>query len=86
VTTISGTGFAPNLPVDIALIGSSEKATATADAKGAFDVPLVLFPRGSVGPRTVTAQTTGKSPTISAEGPFLIALGSVDSPELGIRH
>jgi hypothetical protein len=86
VVIVEGTGFAPNLQVDVRLKGSIETATVTTDANGAFDVGLVLFTGTIQGPHFVTAHTHGESPTIAAKGPLLITLGSVDVPELITRH
>jgi hypothetical protein len=84
---ISGTGFAPNRQVDVALQGSPlDRVTVVADAHGAFNVGLVLFAGTPQGPRIVTAHTHDVSSTISAQGPLLISLGSVDLPTLVTRH
>ncbi len=86
VTIISGTGFAPHRRVDVTLKGSNQSVTVIANGKGKFEVPLVLFRHVSPGPREIRAHTHGKSPTISADGPLLVQLGSVDVFDLVTRH
>jgi hypothetical protein len=86
VTIVNGTGFAPNLQVDVALKGSLERATVITDAQGKFEVGLVLFTGTVQGPHFVTGHTHGASATISGKGPLLITLGSVNIPQLVTRH
>jgi hypothetical protein len=86
VTIVQGAGFAPNLQVDVALKGSTERATVVTDAQGKFEVGLVLFTGTVQGPHFVTGHTHGESATISAKGPLLITLGSVNIPQLVTRH
>lgn len=86
VTTIFGTGFAPGQLVDVALKGLAEQATVLADNKGEFEVTVVIFRNTPEGPQTVTGHTQGASPSIGAEGPLLIAHGTVDDLGLVTRH
>jgi hypothetical protein len=86
VTSISGTGFAPNKPVTIVLKGGAESATATADSHGAFEVTLVVFRNTPMGPRDVVAHTDGADKSITGTGPLLVSVGSVDLLQLVSRH
>ena len=92
VTTVTGKGFAPGLTVDVGFAVGAESATGLAKSDGTFTVQLVIFPNRQQGPRTITARSDGTDagivvdPSVSAEGQLLIALGSVDSPQLGKRH
>ena len=47
---------------------------------------MVIFKQSTPGPREVSAHTHGKSPTISADGPLLLQLGSIDVLQLVTRH
>jgi hypothetical protein len=86
VTLISGTGFAPHRQVDIGLKGFGEHAQVKTDGHGEFEVGLVIFRNTPEGPQTVTAQTHNASKTIAADGPLLLAVGSVDDLQLITRH
>ncbi|MDT4926260.1 MAG: hypothetical protein QOG01_3973 [Pseudonocardiales bacterium] len=86
VVTLTGTGFAPNRVVDIGIKTQGESAHVKTDALGAFTVGLVLFPSNSTGPRIITAHSNGTGASISANGPLLVVLGSLDSPRLVMRH
>lgn len=86
VTMISGAGFAPHRMVDIGLKGFGEHAEVRANGHGEFEVGMVIFRNTPEGPQLVTAQTRGKSKTISATGPLLLAVGSVDILDLVTRH
>jgi Tol biopolymer transport system component len=85
-TTIIGSGFAPHRKVDIGLQGFGEHAVIKADGHGAFQVGLVIFRNTPEGPQTVTAHTHAVSKSISASGPLLLAVGSVDILQLVTRH
>jgi hypothetical protein len=86
VVTVTGTGFAPNRVVDIGIKMQAESAHVKTNAAGAFTTGLVLFPSNSTGPRIITAHSHGTGASISANGPLLVVLGSLDSPRLVIRH
>ncbi|HEV7203746.1 MAG TPA: choice-of-anchor D domain-containing protein [Jatrophihabitans sp.] len=86
VVTVSGVGFAPNTTVSLAFTTSVEQADAKVDAKGAFAAPLVIFSNSDEGPRTIRATTLLADPSIAATTPLLVALGTLESPTLVIRH
>lgn len=79
VVTVTGTGFAPNLPVTISIPGSTELVPAVADPTGTFSQGVLILPKSPIGSRPVTATIDGT--TLKAERPLLIVTPSVSPGE-----
>ena len=75
VVTVTGSGFAPNHPVTITIIGSVELTRVTTDVAGGFSHGLLILPKSPIGTRPVTATIDGT--TLSAQRPLLIVTPSV---------
>lgn len=72
VAMARGTGFPPG-PVSLAWVQGVGTFTATADATGAFETQVLVFPRDRLGPRLLVA-TSG---TVNASAPFLVVPSTV---------
>lgn len=59
VTLVTGQGFPPGAAVTVRLMDSPESVQATASNTGSFGIPLLVFPRGEPGLRTVEAGAVG---------------------------
>ena len=81
--TVTGTGFAPNLPVTITLTGSIEKATAKAGAAGDFTAVLLVLPKSAIGNRPVVATIDGTG--LTAQKPLLIVTPTVTPSDFVVR-
>ena len=71
VALAKGTGFPPG-PVSLAWVQGIGTFTATADATGAFETSVLVFPRDRLGPRLLVA-----SGTVNASAPFLVVPSTV---------
>lgn len=85
VTTVSGTGFPADTAVSVRYLESVEIAAAVTSNEGTFSVPLLVFPKASIGQRTVVATVDGVLPEISAKGPLLVVYPSMSPPEFLTR-
>ncbi|MGX7829332.1 choice-of-anchor D domain-containing protein [Actinokineospora sp. 24-640] len=85
VTNVSGAGFPADTAVRVRYLESVEIATAVTSNEGAFSVPLLVFPKASIGQRTVVATVDGVLPEISAKGPLLVVYPSMSPPEFLTR-
>ncbi len=84
VITVTGTGFAPNQPITLAVPGGVTTTPATTDGTGTFRGALLILPRGSSTSRLVTASVTA-FPTIKAERPVLIVTPTVSPADFVVR-
>lgn len=83
VVTVSGTGFAPNLPVTITLADSVEKVRATASPTGDFTVGLLVLPKSQIGNRPVVATIEGTA--LNAQKPLLVVTPTVTPSDFVVR-
>ncbi|GAA2807248.1 TolB-like translocation protein [Crossiella cryophila] len=86
VITLTGHGFPPGAPVTITLAGGPERTTAVPGPDGTFRAPLLIFPSGRPGLRTLSAISTAGSPPVRAERPLLVQPGSLTPPDLVTRR
>jgi hypothetical protein len=77
VITVTGTGYAPNHPVDIGFDGQRQLTVSTRP-DGTFRAQLVVLPNGPQGPRSLTASSAGLDASIADDYPILVVLGSTD--------
>jgi hypothetical protein len=84
VITVTGTGFAPNQAITLAVPGGVTTIPATTDATGTFRGALLILPKGSSTARLVTAAVT-TFPTIRAERPVLIVTPTVSPADFVVR-
>jgi hypothetical protein len=78
ITTVSGTGFAPNHAVVLAVPGLGDY-TATAGADGSFAQTIMVFLHAAQGGRTLAATLPGT--TVQATAPFLVVQGTFQAPD-----
>ncbi|CRK58373.1 hypothetical protein [Alloactinosynnema sp. L-07] len=81
VSTATGIGFPPGRTVTLGFTTAVGGATATTDANGKFTVQLLVFPKASVGQRTVVATVDGATPVIAADKPLLVVINTVSPAE-----
>ena len=86
LTQVAGRGFAPKHDVVIKLADSGEQATGRTDKHGRFSIPLIVFPNGILGHRSVQAHSAHADKSIKAVQPVLVVLGTLQLPTLVIRH
>lgn len=86
VILVTGSGFAPRRLVDITLAAAGSTASVKADARGRISASMVIFPNITIGPGTIIAHTHNVNATMTAQAPFLVMLGSLESPRLTMRH
>ena len=86
LTSVTGQGFAPRRDVLIRLPDSGETATARTTRHGRFITPLIIFPNGILGHRTVEVRSVHADKSIGVQKPLLVVLGTLQSPTLVIRH
>ncbi len=84
VIAVTGTGFAPNQAITLAVPGGVTATPATTDATGTFRGALLILPKGSSTARLVTASVT-TFPTIRAERPVLIVTPTVSPADFVVR-
>jgi hypothetical protein len=85
VVTVTGAGFAPNLPVTITLADSVETAVAVPGDTGAFSVTMLILPKTPIGGRVVTATIDTTNPAIAATTSLLIVTPTVSPSTFVIR-
>ena len=85
VVTVSGTGFPASTEVIVGYEESIESAKVTTSNEGAFSVPLLVFPKASIGQRTVKATVTGLAPGIVKPGRLLVVYPTMSPPEFLTR-
>jgi hypothetical protein len=78
VTTVSGTGFAPNHAVTLT-IPDLGTITAQTLADGSFEQSLMVFLHAAQGGKTLTA--TVATTTLKATAPFLVVQGTFQAPD-----
>ncbi|WP_436500668.1 choice-of-anchor D domain-containing protein [Actinokineospora sp. HUAS TT18] len=81
VTTATGIGFPPGRTVTLSFTTAVGGATAVTDSTGRFSAQLLVFPKASVGQRTVVATVDGATPVIAADKPLLIVINTVSPAE-----
>ncbi|GLZ39470.1 choice-of-anchor D domain-containing protein [Actinokineospora sp. NBRC 105648] len=79
VSTATGTGFPPGKPVTLTFRETVGSATVVSGANGRFSTQLLVFPKASIGPRTVVA--TVDTTAIAAERPLLVVINTVSPAE-----
>lgn len=84
VIAVTGTGFAPNQAITLAVPGGVTATPAVTDATGTFRGALLILPKGSSTARLVTAAVTA-FPTIRAERPVLIVTPTVSPADFVVR-
>jgi len=86
VTSVVGSGFAPQRGVTVRLRGFPETITTTADAAGNFTAALVIFPNATPGNRIADATVDGHQPSITATASLLVVPGTAAPPEFRSRR
>lgn len=83
VLTVTGTGFAPNKPVTLKLMGSIEVTTTVASATGDFTQGLLVLPKSPIGNRPLVATIDGTN--LQAQKPVLIVTPTVTPSDFVVR-
>jgi len=86
VTSVFGSGFAPQRAVTLRLRDFPETITATTDAAGNFDAVLVVFPNTRTGERIADATVDGHQPPITATASLLVVPGTASPPDFQNRR
>jgi len=86
VTSVFGSGFAPQRGVTVRLRGFPETIATTADAAGNFTAALVIFPNATPGNRIADATVDGHQPSITATASLLVVPGTAAPPEFRSRR
>nr|MDQ3990057.1 choice-of-anchor D domain-containing protein [Actinomycetota bacterium] len=81
VTSVVGSGFAPQRGVTVRQRGFPETITAITDAAGNFTATVVVFPNSTPGNRIADATVDGHQPPITATGSLLVVPGTASPPE-----
>ena len=76
VTQVTGTGFPPNGRVRLSWTFGIGTSTVRADAHGAFQVSVLIFPQDETGARALRAQPVAKGAFKGVKAPFLCVPGS----------
>lgn len=84
VIAVTGTGFAPNQAITLAVPGGVTATPAATDGTGTFRGALLILPKSSSTSRLVTASVTA-FPTIKAERPVLIVIPTVSPADFVVR-
>ncbi|MGW5050219.1 choice-of-anchor D domain-containing protein [Actinokineospora sp. NPDC004072] len=85
VIGVSGTGFPAHVPVTVGYLESVETATVVTSNEGTFSVALLVFPKASIGSRTVAATVAGVAPEFIEPGRLLVVYPSMSPPEFLTR-
>ncbi|MGH4021388.1 MAG: choice-of-anchor D domain-containing protein [Pseudonocardiaceae bacterium] len=86
VTSVFGSGFAPQRGVTVRLRDFPETITATTDAAGNFTATVVIFPNATPGNRVADATVVGHQPPITTTGSLLVVLGTASPPDFQNRR
>lgn len=85
VTSVTGAGFPPGRTVTVRFLEAVGTATATVGQDGTFLASLLIFPKATVGTRTVVATVDAVAPEISADKPLLVVSATVGPAEFVVR-
>ncbi|MFC7616668.1 choice-of-anchor D domain-containing protein [Actinokineospora soli] len=85
VVTVSGTGFPASAEVVVGYQESIESAKVTTSNEGTFSVSLLVFPKASIGQRTVKATVAGLAADVVPPGRLLVVYPTMSPPEFLTR-
>jgi hypothetical protein len=85
VVSVSGKGFPASAEVTVGYQESVETATVVTSNEGTFSVSLMVFPKASVGQRTVKATVDGLAAGVVEPGRLLVVYPSMSPPEFLTR-